>query len=60
MKNVKFRGIQRKKAEFHGEIPLINSAVKTKIPRLCSKFCGPRKTIGPVDYLLLWQIIEAN
>src|SRR6218665_2017817 len=48
MKNVKFRRIPRGKDEFRGS----NSAEKTQIPRLGSKFRGPRKTVGPT-YLLL-------
>jgi len=43
MKNVKFRVIPRKKDEFRGS----NSVEKTQIPRLGSKFRGPRKTVGP-------------
>src|SRR6218665_2396354 len=38
MKNVKFRGIPRKKDEIRS-----NVAAKTQIPRLGSKFRGPRK-----------------
>ena len=47
MKNVKFRGILRQKDEFCSKILWLNSAAKTKIPRLGSKFRGPRKTVGP-------------
>src|SRR6218665_1108341 len=46
MKNIKFRGIKTNSAvKFRGS----NSAEKTQIPRLGSKFCGPRKTVGPTD-----------
>ena len=48
MKNVKFRGIPRQKDEFRGKFPSSNSAGKTQIPRLGSKFRGPRKTVGPI------------
>src|SRR6218665_1909407 len=45
MKHVKFRGNPRQKDEFRGS----NSAEKTQIPRLGSKFRGLRKTVGPSD-----------
>ena len=48
MKNVKSRGIPRQKDEFRGKFRGSNSAV-TQIPRLGSKFRGPRKTVGPTD-----------
>ena|SRR6218665_2325023 len=46
MKNVKFRGS--------------NSVEKTQIPRLGSKFRGPRKTVGPSDWLvyMCWVMIS--
>jgi len=47
MKNVKFRGISRQKDEFRSS----NSASKTQIPRLVSKFGRPRKTVGPTNHL---------
>ena len=49
MKNVKFRGIPWQKDEFRGKIPRLNFRGKTQIPRLGSKFRGPRKTVGPID-----------
>ena len=58
MKNVKVRGkheIPREKEEFRGKKAnsAANSAarlVKTQIPRLGSKFRGPRKTVGHTYY----------
>jgi len=41
MKNVKFRGIPRLKDESRG-----------KIPRIGSRFRGPRKTVGPIYHLV--------
>ena len=43
LKNIKFHGISRQKGEFCR----LDSTVKTQIPRLVSKFRGPRKTVGP-------------
>ena|SRR6218665_2666065 len=48
MKNVKYRGIPRNKDDFRGEFRGSNSAVKTQIPRLGSKFRGRGK---------LWALI---
>ena len=50
MKNVKFRGIPRKKTKIRGKFCGSKSAEKTQIPRRGAKFCGPRKTVGPTDY----------
>ena len=50
MKNVEFRGIPLQKDEFCGHFRDSNSAAKTQIPRLSSKFRGPRKTVGPTHY----------
>jgi len=49
MKNVKFHSIPRQKDEFRGKFRGSNSAAKTQIPRIGSKFRGPRKTVGPSD-----------
>ena len=49
MKNVKFRGIPRKKANSAVKFRNSKSEAKTQIPRLGSKFRGPRKTVGPTD-----------
>ena len=49
MKNVKFRGIPRQKTNSAVKFPWLNSAAKTQIPRLGTKFRGPRKTVGPSD-----------
>jgi len=51
MKNVKFRGIPRKKDEFRGKISRLTAAAKTQISRLGSKFRGARKTVGPTFYV---------
>src|SRR6218665_1945804 len=55
MKNVKFRGIPRQKDKFRGEIPRLKYCGKTQIPRLGSKFRGPRKTVGPTDQARLYS-----
>ena len=47
MKNIKFRGIPWQKDKFRGKFRGSNSAEKTQILRLGSKFRGPRKTVGP-------------
>jgi len=44
MKNVKFRGKKTNSA--------VNSAAKTQIPQLGSKFRGPQKTVGPSNMQL--------
>ena len=44
------RRIPRKKGEFRGKFRGSGRLVKTQIPRLGSKFHGPRKTVGPTDY----------
>ena len=61
MKNVKFRGIPRKNEfrgtprDFRGSKPR-----KTQMPRLGSKFRGPRKTVGPSDYGLAMMTMMTN
>jgi len=60
MKTVKFRGMPRKKDEYRGKFrgsisrlkpkfrgSARNSTDRLEIPRIGSKFCGPRKTVGP-------------
>ena len=47
MKHVKIPLHSAEKNEFCGQIPRLNSAAKTQIPRIDAKFCGPRKTMGP-------------
>ena len=49
MKNVKFRRNSVVKDEFQGKILQLNSAVKTQISRIGSKFRGLPKTVGPTD-----------
>ena len=43
MKNVKFRDLPREKEEFRGKFRGSKPPKKTQIPRLGSKFRGPRK-----------------
>jgi len=57
MKNVKFRGIPRQKDEFRGKFRGSNSAEKTQLPRLGSKFRGPRKTVGPIHKSLIFCLV---
>src|SRR6218665_37130 len=68
LKNVKTRGkrrIPRKKDEFRGKKAnsAVNSAarlVKIQIPRLGSKFRGPRKTVGPINMTFVYTIGACN
>src|SRR6218665_2434603 len=62
MKSVKLRGIPRKKDEFRGhsaaQIPrLKNPREKPKIPRLGSKFRGPRKLWALHTYIHIYIYI---
>src|SRR6218665_2395817 len=49
MKNVKYRGNSADKRRNPRLIPRLKYLGKTQIPRIGSKFRGPRKTVGPTD-----------
>jgi|SRR6218665_531180 len=42
------------------KIPQPDSAVRTQIPRLVSKFHGPRKTAGPTNHACLCKPVECG
>ena len=46
------------KDEIRGKFRGSNSAEKTQIPRLGSKFRGPRKTVGPNNYKLSTSMLR--